>query len=444
MSEFSVFYPGQYSEEDQAVLNEYLDECKAIDARGPVDPAKLTAGELHGVPGVGGSFFETKELPAWQTSLEAANFDPENPLYNDEEYARSLGFRTTPLLPLASSAGDVDIAPMPAPLRDNLVISGLNHVVKFHAPLYPGDTIFPVCDHREVEDLTPAGGSELRTFGITGTGSVYNQNGELIATNWDRVKESLRRHEDPAKRRKIPMPHWECPAWWDLRGRHKYTAQDWDFIKSVWAKEPKPHDEPVYWEDVQVGDHPVEYMEAPIQQMDQVKFHALMEMGSPSIKTVMQDPVMSQALYLHEETGEYYEGNGVGHIEDGFTKNHRPCFYNHMPIYFVCRAFQNWMGNKGTRLDTVAWRIMNILPGYEKDVPDFPDPDSYIGLVPELAGKTITTHGMVGDVIWIKSCVTDKYEEDGKKLVKIVYWIQTIEEEIYEEGYVIVELPSKV
>lgn len=441
MSEFEVFYPGQYSEEDAAVLKSYTDECAAIEARGPIDGKKLVAGQLAGLPGVGGQFFDHKYIEPWLASVETGNFDPKNPLYNDEAYAQKLGYKTTPCVPMAASAGDGDIAPMPAPLRDNLVVSGLNHVVKFVVPVYPGDTIYPVCNHREVEDITPAGGSELRTFAISGSGEVYNQNGELVAVNYDRVKESLRRHADPAERRKVPMPKWECPKWWDLRGRHVYTDADWAFIRSVWAKEPKPHDEAVKWEDVQIGDHPVEYIEAPIQPMDQVRFHAHMEVGFPSVKEVMQDPGMFEVMYRDEATGEYYESNGVGHIEDGFTPNHRPCFYNHMPVYFVCRAFQNWMGNVGTKLDTVAWRIMNNLPGYEADIPDFPNPDSYIALVPELAGKTITSHGMVGDVIWIRSYVADKYIEDGKKMVKIIYWIQTIEEEIYEEGYVLIELP---
>lgn len=441
MSEFEMFYPGKYSEEDAAILKEYTDTCAAINGRGPIDPQKLVAGELEGVPGIGGHFFTKKELTAWECGIETGNFDPKNPLYNDEEYAKKLGFRAVPALPLAVNTGDNNITPMPAPLRDNLVVSGLNHVIRFVAPAYPGDVIYHVCDHREVEDITPAGGSELRTFAITANGSVYNQHGELIAVNYDRVKESLRRHADPEQRRKVPMPKWECPAWWDLRPRHKYTDEDWKFIRSVWAKEPQPHDEAVTWDSVSIGDRPVEYIEAPIQQLDQVRFHALWEMGFPSVKDVMQDPEMFSVMYRHEETGEYYESNGVGHIEDGFTPNHRPCFYNFMPTYFVCRAFQNWMGNVGTRIDTVAWRIMNNLPGYEEDIPDFPDPDSYIALVPELKDKKILDHGMVGDVLWIRSYVSDKYIQDGRKLVKIVYWVQTIEEQIYQEGYVIAELP---
>jgi acyl dehydratase len=443
MSEFEVFHPGQFSAEDQAALDGYVATCKAINERGPIDPTKLAKGELAGTPGVGEGHFASKELKPWEVAYETSNYDPENPLYNDEAYAKKLGYKTTPVLPIAQNFGDGNAEAMPAELRDNLVISGLNHVVTFHAPVYPGDTLYPVCDHREVEELTPAGGSELRTFAIYGSGCVYNQNGELVTSSVDRVKESLRRHTDPAKRNATPIPTWECPDWWDLRARHKYTDADWELIKGVWANEPKPHDDPIYWEDVKVGDEPFEFIEGPVTQLDTIKYHGLGEIGSPSLKVLMNDPFMSKALLHDEITGEYHEMNGVGHLEDGYVPNHRPCFYNHMPIYYVCRAAQNWIGNTGTKLDTVAWRIMNNLPGYEKDIPEFPDPDSYIAQVPALAGKTITTHGMVGDLIWIKSYVTEKYEENGEKFVKVVYWIQTIEEEIYEEGYVIVKLPSK-
>ena len=444
MSEYEVFYPGVYSEEDQAVWDGYRAECDAINARGPVDLKALGAGTLpEDTPGLGKGPFACRELKPWEVDYETSNYDPDNPLYNDDEYARSLGYKGRQALPLnANLEGNAE--PMPHALRDNLVISGLNHVVQFGVPVYPGDTVHTICDHREVEELTPADGSELRTYAIYGSGTVVNQNGEVVARVRDRVKESLRRHADPAKRNKTPIPVWECPAWWDLRGRHKYTDADWKTIKAVWAQEIKPHDDPVFWEDVNVGDEPFQFLEGPVTHLDTIKYHGLGEIGSPSLKVLMNDPVISQALLYDEETGEYHEMNGVGHLEDGFVKNHRPAFYNHMPIYFVIRAVKNWIGNRDARLDTVAWRIMNNLPGYEKDIPDFPDPDSYIAKVPALAGKKITTHGMVGDTIWIRSYVTDKYEENGKKFVKAVYWIQTIEEEIYEEGYVIVELPSRM
>ena len=441
MSEYEVFYPGRYNEEDGKAIEAYREECRAIEERGPIDPQKLAAGELKGVPGVGEGFMASRELLPWEVKYETSNYDPENPLFNDEEYAKKLGYKTTPALPLAANL-EGNAEPMPPVLRDNLVISGLNHVVKFIQPAYPGDKIYSVCNHREIEELTPEAGSELRTFAIYGNGCVYNQNGELCTVVYDRVKESLRRHADPAKRNPTPVPVWECPAWWDLRPRHKYTDADWEFIKGVWAKEPHPHDDAIFWEDVNIGDRPFEFIEGPVTQLDTIKYHGLMEIGSPSLKVLMSDPEMSKALEHDEATGEYHEMNGVGHLEDGYVKNHRPAFYNHMPIYYVCRAFQNWIGN-AAKLDTVAWRIMNILPGYEKDIPDFPDPDSYIAQVPGMEDKKINIHGLVGDLIWIKTYVADKFEENGEKYVKVIYWIQTIEEEIYEEGYALVKLPSR-
>lgn len=440
MSQYDVFYPGVYSEEDKKALDAYLAEAEAINNRGPIDPTKLATGELKGVPGVCGGHRGFMTLKPWEVAYETSNYDPENPLFNDEEYAKKYGYKTTPAVPLAGNM-EGNAEAMPHELRDNLIISGLNHVVKFVKPVYPGDTIYTVCNHREIEDLTVPG-SELRTFAIYGSGCVYNQDGELVTEVYDRVKESLRRNTDPAKRNPTPIPKWECPAWWDLRPRHKYTEADWALIKGVWANEPKPHDDAIFFEDVNVGDHPFEFIEGPVTHLDQIKYHGLGEIGSPSLKVLMNDPFMSKALEYDEATGEYHEMNGVGHLEDGYVPNHRPAFYNHMPIFYVCRAFQNWIGN-AAKLDTVAWRIMNNLPGYENDIREFPEEDSYIGLVPELAGKKIDTHGMAGDLIWIKTYVADKYQQNGENIVKVVYWIQTIDEEIYEEGYVLVKLPSK-
>lgn len=440
MSEYEVFYPGVYSEEDQSALDEHLARCHALDERGDVDLQALVNCELEGVSGIDYGPRGKRELVDWQCALETSNYEPHNPIYNDDEYAKGLGYKGKPCVPLTANTGMFCDA-MPWQLRDNLVISGLNHTLYFNAPVYPGDTLYSVSDHQHVVDMTPEKGSELRTFALFGNGRVVNQHGEVVLTGYSRVKESLRRHADPAKRNPTPIPIWECPDWWDLRPRHYYTPEDWDKIKEIWAQEPQRGSEYLYWDDVEIGTYAPDFLEGPVGHMDQIKFHGFGEIGSPSLKHVMKDPMLSKAL-LVDDHGEYYELNGVGHLEDGHVPGHRPAFYNHMPVHFALQALKNWIGDHGD-FWSVSWRIMNILPGYEDDIPDFEDPDSYIGQVPGMGGKTITTHGMTSDVMWFKFYIKDKYEKDGKYYVDLIWWIQTIDEIIYQEGKATIILPKK-
>ena len=440
-TEYEIFYPGQYSEEDQKVIEAHQKKLDAVNNRGEIDVQALVNGTIDPeTPGLGHGPFGVFKCEEYMCQFDADNYAPDNPLYHDDAYAQAAGFDKRICIPMSGDRG-MFWAEMPAELRDNLVVSGLNHVRYFHKPVYPGDTLYSVTDHQEFVELTPEKGSEYRTFGISGSGRIFNQKGELIISGYSRTKESLRRHADPSKRNPTPMPNWECPAWWDLRPRHRYTAEDWARIKEIWANETRRGAEPLYWEDVNVGDSAPEYLEGPISQLDQIKYHGLDEIGSPSLKKVMAHPVMSKTLRI-DEYGEYYEMNGVGHLEDGRIPGHRPAFYNFMPVNHVINALQNWIGDKGW-VKMISWRIMNNMPGYEDDIPDFPDPDSYIAKVPALAGKTIDTHGMAGDVILVKTYVTEKYKEDRKNCVKLVWWCETIDGIIYQEGESIVELPSK-
>jgi len=440
-SEYEIFYPGQYSEEDKKTVEEYKQRLDAVNNRGEIDLQALISGTIDPkTPGLGRRPFGAFECKDYLCQFDADNYEPDNPLYHDDDYARAAGFEKRLCIPLTADKG-MFWAPMPAPLRDNLVVSNLNHVRYFHKPVYPGDTLYTITDRQDFVELTPEKGSDYRTFGISGSGRTFNQKGELVCSGSARTIESLRRHSNPKERNKTHVAVWECPAWWDLRPRHHYTKDDWDRIKSIWAKETVRGSQPLYWEDVNIGDEAPEFIEGPVSQLDQIKYHGLGEIGSPSMKKMFEDPVESNA-FLVDEYGEYYPANGVGHLEDGRIPGHRPAFYNFMPVHYVMRALNNWIGDKGW-IYGISWRIMNGMPGYEDDIPDFPDPESYIGKVPHLKGRTINTHGMTGDVILVKTYITGKCREGSKNYIDLVWWCEAIDGVIYQEGEAILELPSK-
>lgn len=446
MSVYEVFYPGAYSLEDQRVIDGYMAGLRAISSGGPVDVEALVSGRINARndPRIRGDFLgDVKTIEPYAAEIERLNYDPENPLYSDDEYARRMGYKGKIYIPPVYDLS-VNWREMPSQLRDNLVVSGLNHRIEFFEPIYPGDTLYVITEEAGAKELTPEDGSEYRTFAISGSGSIYNRHGGLVQRRYSVVKESLRRHSDPAKRNKVPVPNWECPEWWNLRPRHTYTRADWDVIRGVWAGERRRGETPLYWDEVAVGDSPLVFLEGPVSQLDQIKYHGGMEFGSPPLKSVMSDPVMSRILKV-DAFGEYYEPNGVGHLEDGREPGHRPCFYNFMPVNYVIRAINNWIGDSSAaRLRSIEWRIMCEMPGYDGAIPEFNDGREYIGRVPELGEKKVRSHGMAGDVIWVKSHIINKYRRDGENIVELIWWLETIDGLIYQEGAATVSLPERI
>ena len=437
MAEYEFYYPGQYSEEDQAVLKAHQEALDRVNNRGEIDIEALSAGKLGpDTPGVSPRVVQVIDYVA---EFDRLNYDPDNPLYSDDSYAQACGYEKKITVPMTANVGHY-WAEMPYQLRDDLVISGLNHTVYFHKPVYVGDTLYSVADKQWFEDLTPETGSKYRTFGIHGEGRVFNQKGELVASGYSRTKESLARHADPAERNNRAMPNWLCPTWWD-RPKHVYTDADWETIQNIWAGEVRRGMEPLYWEDVSVGDRPNPLAEGPVTPLDTVKYHGLDYIGGPSLKKKLGAPGMGRGLVRDESDGMYYGLHGVGHVEELRVEGHRPAFYNHMPVYHVIRMLQNWAGDTAW-LRSISWRIMNEMPGYE-EIPDFKDPMSYLAQVPGMEDKHINIHGLTGDLILVRAEVVKKYKADGKNRVDLVWWCETIDAEIYQEGYATFDLPSR-
>ena len=78
-------------------------------------------------------------------------------------------------------------------------------------------------------------------------------------------------------------------------------------------------------------------------------------------------------------------------------------------------------------------------------VPENPLSERYVQRVPKLAkaNKVVTAHGLTTDMAIVKSYIEDKFVRDGEFFVDLVWWIETIEGDIFEEGGATVKLPSK-
>jgi hypothetical protein len=111
---------------------------------------------------------------------------------------------------------------------------------------------------------------------------------------------------------------------------------------------------------------------------------------------------------------------------------------------YAIRHINNWMGDKGW-LQNIRWSIMEPRSHalYGKQVVANPSAVRYLDKVPALKGKFVNAHGLTNDLAIVKSYVEKKYVKDGDFLVDLIWWVETIDGAIFEEGGATIKLPSK-
>jgi hypothetical protein len=464
---FQVLYPGIYTPREAALVRSYLDQNRALIERGPIDVQKLIHGTLpKDTPGVGEVVHATE---AW-VRYNNGKYDPTNPLRVDSAYARKSGFKDIVAYPTFGTNDDVFMIPYPPAARDTLLVSDLNHSVTSYRPIYPGDTLYPVANSREVIDLTPAEGSIYRSLAINTSGSVYNQRGEKVNDVIFRVTESIKIYKDPNDAPKNPgfFDMWEAPDWLS-RPAHFYTDADWMKIRDIWAHEIRRGAEPLYWDDVKVGDQPAWTLDGPVEaSVSPVKPWGMGAGGSRTMEREIMDPKIFSTMIRGAKDGIYRLPNRSDYIptpppqpgQEGVqaaantgaidtTDIHkegvrRSPLVNYMGREFAIRHLTNWMGDRGW-LENISWSIMDprAHANYGKQVPANPRALHYLDQVPFMRGKFVSEHGLTGDVAIVKSYLTKKYVRDGKFMVDLVWWIENIDGQIWEEGSATIRLPSR-
>lgn len=466
-ADFETLYPGVYTPREAELVKRRLAEDRAIEERGPVDARALIEGRLPaGVPGIGPTLVVTEAMVRYNNE----KYDPDNRLLNDREYARALGHPDILAMPCFGAHDDTFVVPYPPEARDTLLVSQLSHSVTSHGPIYPGDTLYLVTDRRRMTDRTPTQGSIYRHMCLESVGSVYNQRGEKVNDVVFRVTESLKIYKEGRRPAKMGFRElWEGPDWL-ARPAHYYTDADWEFIKSVWASEQPRGDEPLYWEDVQVGDQPNWTADGPIEaSVSPAAPYGMGVGGSRTLRRELLDPELSKTLVRSEKDGIYRpvdrdvhvppvpdgvvpfflvdpdDGGGAVDTQDIHRETgDRAVLINFLGRDLAIRHVNNWMGYHG-RLHSIRWSIMppEAMAAAGKPVVANPWLEDFLAKVPHMKGKTCTTHGLTGDLALVKSYVYDKYHSAGAFWVDLAWWIETIEGDIWLTGGATVELPSR-
>lgn len=260
------------------------------------------------------------------------------------------------------------------------------------------------------------------------------------------------------------MDCWEAPDWL-RRPAHHYTKEDWQFIQNTWKNEKRQGAEPLYWEDVKIGDEAVPTLDGPIftgAMPHESSGHG--RGGSKNLKAFMLDKDR-ESLNLNPETGIYTpkdmtafvppfprldddttdeRGENFSEAEIHAKSADREVLMNYVVRDIALRHVNNWMGDYGW-LKTFRWEIMSadLMSLYGKAVPAAPYIQNYMRKIPYMRDKILDAHPLSNDIALIHSCVTDKYVLNGEFLVELTWWAETIDHYIMTDGQAIVTLPSR-
>lgn len=465
-NDFAVLYPGLYTEKEKALVEKYMADNKAILERGEIDVQALINGTLpKDTPGLGPVLAVTEAMVRYNNE----KYDPENPLLNNAEYAKKLGYKDILAMPCFGAHDDTFMIPYPAEARDTLLVSQLNHSVTTYQPIYPGDTLYLVTNKRTVTDQTPTEGSIYRSVAIKSEGGVYNQRGEKVNDVIFRVTESIKNYKEGKRPEKMGFAQiWEAPDWMQ-RPAHYYTDQDWEFIKDLWSKEKRRGAEPLYWEDVKIGDEPTWTVDGPIDKsLAPTTPYGMGTGGSRTMKKEIMDPEIFKTMIRSAKDGIYRLPNKEDYIpavpDNAVSEfaieptsaaaintadihkqtDTRAALINFLGRDIAIRHINNWMGDYGW-LYNIRWGIMpaEAHRALGKNVPTNPEAENFLEKVPYMQGKNVLAHGLTGDLAIVKSYVYDKYFRNGEPFVELAWWIETIAGDIWLAGGATVKLPSK-
>jgi hypothetical protein len=348
-------------------------------------------------------------------------------------------------------------------------VSGHNDTYTYLKPLHADDTCFTIYQEQHCVDITPATGSHYRTFALSGWAKTYNQKGELVAEGANILKESFRRHKDPAKRNPDGAHAWESPDWWHQRPAHQYTDKDWDTIIAMWKAEKRRGAEPLYWDDVKIGDEPIPTAVGPIITDQETDMMFAIPQWCADIRKNMLNPV-TRAKMVKNKQGVYvmpenlvkkpapkaFSGAGkdarVVSTPEIAARDGRATLQNAVSGKCAAGMLTDWIGDQGW-LERIGWDIMAKPPGYPENIipsitkemmPKLFDEYPYMEKVPSMREKRPVWHPLEGDLIISKAYVTGKYEKDGQYFVDLTWWCQTLDnKDLVEEGFATVRLPKK-
>ena len=423
---YEMFYPNVYTPEEQAAIDRML-SGKQGPPGGPGGPG--------GPPMMKEQVYQKEKLSEIIMRMYAERIIPDNPLYNDPDYAKGTWYGGLPIIPGYVEA--LAMAMLPRVRGDmcmpdqQLPGDAYDHEVQYFTPILAGDKLTNQPGPCELVDITSAEGSIVRCFVVIAQADIINQRGETVGRSITRFPNFRCRLKPGYEPDEFVHPFNKY-----LHPAHMYTDTDYDYLKGIWEQETIRGAEPLYWDDVNVGDYTPVTAEPPFTQMDMIRMYGQELIGCEGVR----GQVLSGRIRGQKNEYGVYE-NIISHYKPG-----RSPFYNYSGRDFCVRNVTNWAGDQGF-ITKLNWRMVNDFPP-ELQAQPFPEGfyrESYLLKVPELRekGAHINTHGMAPDCAITKGYVYDKYEKDGQYYVDLACWCEDLDGNYHTECGITVCLPKK-
>ena len=413
---YKTFYPGMYTDKEKQLLDAaqaYLDSM-------PV-----------------GSVQYEHEVTEEQAKEYARLWDPFNPLFSDPEYAVRTKWGRIPCMTFAPypmfGTYFTALDEFTGELGDLFYYGNDGGDMYFYKPVFTGDRLTSKRGLHTYTDDTAPEGETYRRLTFKGEDKIFNQDGELVAAGYGQGRNAVRVFEDDGP---VPSDYEQTFEWVNyIPPVHITTDEEWVQVKAMWKNEYIRGADTLYWDDVNIGDMPVQVCSGPISNMDLIRQHGASLISMPSIREMFGTPM--EGMLFKDSFGQYV--NFVArHYTDCNMPGARAVFYNFTARNYIVRMISNWMSDDGF-ISHIGWRFQNLfecMAGNEPGKEDFEK-------VPEMKGKYVNRHGMEGDTAICKGYVTDKYERDGKYYAGLVCWAETFDGEIIQSVTADVELPKR-
>ncbi|MHB8577253.1 MAG: FAS1-like dehydratase domain-containing protein [Dehalococcoidia bacterium] len=335
-------------------------------------------------------------------------YGDDNPLYCDEAYAHGIerwdGIIAPPLFLTTMGVSQVQQIRPELRSRGAHALAGVHEFLagdewEWFLPVRPGDTLTKRYYLYDVEEKSRSGFTGSRSVITRYRTDYVNGRGELVAV--DRFQFVRAERDAAVKERR----YLEIPA----------THYDDDQLREIdeaYAHEFRRGPQPLYWEDVTVGDDLPALVKGPLTLTDMLVWVRGWGAGINHSRMAWQARQQHPKFFNRNDLGAWDVVERV-HWEDAWARqigNPYAYDFGRMRCCYLSEAVTNWMGDHGW-----LWKLSGQFRRFN----------------------------YIGDTTRVKGRVTGKQIEDGYHRVELDVWCENQRGEVSAPGHAVVLLPSR-
>lgn len=427
VGKYQVFQPGDYFDWEKGIIEERIAR-----ASGSFRPESKGLNNEISNPLMAGMSRRDNSVGKAELLGYNRTWDPYNPLFNNEEYAREAGYPDIPAWPCFKTpmAEGLMGLTIPKNIADTWYYANDGSDVRFYVPIFAGDSFTSKVEKLTFKELTLPG-SNLRHFEVGSVANLYNKKGELIVKSSGTLRNAYRKIIDGSPKPTFTenMSEW-CEY---FPPAHYTTDEEWEYIRELWKKESIRGKDTLYWEDVKIGDEPIWTCSGPISHMDLVFWY-----GGGGSGLTMRNSRESPDVMFRDRYGIYLDERAM-HYGGRNIPGSRMVFYNNTASNHITRMITNYIGDQGF-VTRICWYFKQLFREMQVERPG----GEHLDKVPYMKGKQCTVHGSEGDTVIAKGYVTDKYiDKKGHHIIDMTCWGETLDNRIIQIVAASARLPSK-